>query len=367
MVFFRCLCSPLRKVIEGMLMKMWKESLGLIVGVSLALATTAGGTIVNEEEFKTLCGFVSLTQRINSSLQLKGKSAVNVASLQKKVNDILFGANAENVNEIGWKRYREMDCGQDSGGRVSLAGEALVKDLICLCEGRDGTSPPGDLCYTGNKERYISQTWRSSSNHKNTWSELQNKCESGRIGVPPTRTEFQDKRKRLETGIKKRKGSSGRRYYTYGGNEVSEPNVCDGQETQTNGICVMYPKRPNQDSTRGIKWLSELEDLVERVEEMSKNAITDADTAATTTTSTETDTNTNTRTKRSPRENSPTKGSGEPQKNGNTNTQTTTSATATETTGTTTRPPEEQRSFAEINSRSPWIFLFLLLYKPFHH
>nr|ARB50830.1 variant surface glycoprotein [Trypanosoma brucei] len=337
-----------------MLMKMWKESLGLIVGMSLALATAAGGSIVNEEEYKTLCGFVSLTQQINSSLEIKGKSGVNVASLQKKVNDILFGANVDDVSKMNWGVYRELDCGQDSGGRVALAGVTLVKDLLCLCEGRDGTSPPGDLCYTGNNKRYNSQTWGSSTNHKNTWSELQNKCASGRSGVPPTRTEFQGMRITFETGIKERKRSGGHGYYTYGGNKDKVLSVCDGQESETNGICVMYPEGSDKESTIGIKWLSELEDLVERVEEMRKNANADTDTAATTTTKPTTDTNTNT--KPSTRENSPAKGSDEPQKNGNPNARTTTSTSTAETTGTMTRPPEEQRSFAKIISQSLWIF-----------
>nr|APD73625.1 variant surface glycoprotein 1125.1415 [Trypanosoma brucei] len=342
-----------------MLMKMWKESLGLIVCMSLALATAAGGSIVNEEEYQTLCKFVILTQRINSSLEMKGKSGVNVASLQKKVNDILFGANVDDVTNMKWGALRQVDCGQDNEYRPFLAGETLVKDLFCLCEVVGVQPPPKDLCFTAKKERYNSETWRSSSNHKKTWSELQNKCESGRSGVPPTRTEFQDNRKRLETGIKKRRSSGGREYYTYGGNKDKVLSVCDGQESETNGICVVYPALPNQGTTSGIKWLSELEGLVERVEEMSKNANADADTAATTTTKpithTETDTNTNTQTKRSPGENSPAKGSDEPQKNGNPNARTTTSTTAAETTGT-TRPPEEQKSFAKINSRSLLIF-----------
>ncbi|RHW70628.1 variant surface glycoprotein [Trypanosoma brucei equiperdum] len=343
-----------------MLMKMWKESLGLIVCMSLALATAAGGSIVNEEEYQTLCKFVILTQRIRYWLKgMVGKSEAEVLSLQKKVNDILFGTGISDVTKMNWQPHREMDCGQDNPGKPFWAGETLVKDLLCLCERRNQQSPPGDLCYTAKKERYNSETWRSSSNHKKTWSELQNKCESGRSSVPPTRTEFQDNRKRLETGIKKRRSSGGREYYTYGGNKDKVLSVCDGQESETNGICVVYPALPNQGTTISIKWLSELEGLVERVEEMSKNANTDADTAATTTTKpithTETDTNTNTQTKRSPGENSPAKGSDEPQKNGNPNARTTTSTTAAETTGT-TRPPEEQKSFAKINSRSLLIF-----------
>ncbi|RHW70448.1 Trypanosomal VSG domain containing protein [Trypanosoma brucei equiperdum] len=343
---------------------MWKESLGLIV--VMALTAPVSGVeqeIINEEEYKTFCGFFGLIQRINSSLEIKEKSGVSVASLQKKVNNILFGANVDDVSNMKWEFYRELDCGQDNPGRPTVAGRALVQDLICLCDGKEQNPSKDKLCYKENGGNHRSTSWRDPRGHGNTWIRLRNGCRTKRREGAPREDDFKEMKKQLRTRLKTRSDATEGAYYTYGGHKDSGLHTCRGTPTETDGICVMYPRVSHQDNTRGIKWLSELEDLVETVEEMSKNANTDADTAATTTTKpithTETDTNTNTQTKRSPGENSPAKGSDEPQKNGNPNARTTTSATAAETTGT-TRPPEEQKSFVKIISQSLWIFLFLL-------
>ncbi|CBH11483.1 variant surface glycoprotein (VSG)-related,putative [Trypanosoma brucei gambiense DAL972] len=342
-------------------MIMWKKLLGLIVGVvsmTMMPVSCVEQEIVNEDEFKTLCEFVSLAEQINESLKgIKEKSGVKMASLQKRVTDILYGTGVSHVDKMVWKRYRGQDCGEDNRDRPAVAGKALVKDLLCLCEGRDGRSTLKDICYTGNDKRYNSAKWEDSVHHKNTWNELQNKCERGRSEGVPTRTEFQGMRKRLETRIKERKRSGGRGNYIYGGNKDDAPTLCDGQESQTNGICVMYPEGSEEDSTIGIKWLGELKDLVEEVEEMSKSASTHTEPTTKPTTGTKADTNRDTRTKRNPKESSPTERSDEPQKNGNPNTQT---ATSTETALTTARPPEEQKSSSKIILQFLRIFLFLL-------
>lgn len=164
---------------------MWKKLLGLIVGVASMMMMTPVSCveqdIVNEDEFKTLCEFVSLAERINESLKgIKEKSGAKMASLQKRVTDILFGTGVSHVDKMMWKWYRGQDCGENNRVRPAVAGKALVKDLLCLCERTDGLhSTPEHLCYRENKKRNNSGNWQTPTNSKNMWSELQNKFEKG--------------------------------------------------------------------------------------------------------------------------------------------------------------------------------------------
>nr|APD73895.1 variant surface glycoprotein 1125.1766 [Trypanosoma brucei] len=292
-------------------MIMCKKLLGLIVGVASMMmmitpVSCVEEEIVNEGEFKTLCDFVSLTQRISSSLELIEKSGVSVSFLQKKVTDILFGTGIGDVSKMKWQPHRDMDCGSNSGNRAFWAGEALVKDLLCLCERTDGLhSPPEHLCYRGNKKRNNADNWKTPMNRKNTWNVLQNKCKKGGIEGAPTRTELQDMRKQLEAGIKKRNDSHHGEYCIYGGDKAKTLRICDGHRTETNGICVLYPRGTDGDNASGIEWLNNLKDLVKKVEKINQSNHGDMDAEA--------DTN-NTNTKPSTEGGSPTERSDEPKK-----------------------------------------------------
>nr|APD73659.1 variant surface glycoprotein 1125.1457 [Trypanosoma brucei] len=339
---------------------MWKKTAALIACLFLVMkhVPSAEEGIVNEEEFKTLCEFVSLAERINVSLEgMRGNPGVDATSLQQKVKSILFGAGISDVSQMEWKVHREMDCGSNSEDPRFLAGETLVKDLVCLCEVTGLHSAPDHLCYRGRTKRHNVDNWKSPTDRKNTWNELQNKCKKGGIEGAPTRTEFQDMRKQLEAGIKKRNDSHHGEYCIYGGDKTKTLRICDGRRTETNGICVMYPKLPNQGSAGGIKWLKKLEDLVKKVAKMNKDETASRRTEPSTDAEPNMEKKPKSNTKRSTGENSPAKGTEGPQKDGNTNAQATSS---TKTGSTTARPPEEQKSPAKMILQSIWMFFFLL-------
>nr|CAQ57415.1 variant surface glycoprotein (VSG, atypical) [Trypanosoma brucei brucei] len=338
-------------------MTMCKKLLGFIVGVASMMMITPVSSveeeIVNEGEFKTLCDFVSLTQRINESLRgMEEKSGVSVSFLQKKVTDVLFGTGIGDVSKMKWQPHRDMDCGSNTGNRAFWAGEALMKDLLCLCERTDGLhSSPEHLCYRGRTKRHNADNWQSPTNRKNTWNELQNKCKKGGIEGAPTRTEFQDMRKQLEAGIKKRNDSQHGEYCIYGGEKAKTLRICDGRRTETNGICVLYPRGPDGDNASGIEWLNKLERLVKNVEKINQSNHGDMDA--------EEDTN-NTNSNTGTGENSPAERSHESRENDETqNTQATTTS-ETQTGLITARPPEEQKSSVKIILQFVWVFLFLL-------
>nr|ARB50879.1 variant surface glycoprotein [Trypanosoma brucei] len=252
-----------------------------------------------------------------------------------------------------WGVHREQDCGQDSVTQQTEGGKALVRDLVCLCERGNLQPPHNDLCYAGNSGVYQSNKWQDPLNGRKTWNRLETVCTTGRGNAMPIGAEFRGKKKQF----KERKEGNAREYlYTYGGHTNSGLQTCNGFTTSTDGICVMYQRGSDQDSTIGIKWLNNLEDLVKKVEEMSKSASTRAEPTTATKTDTNTDTRTRPNTKPSTEGGSPTERSDEPKKNGNPNTQT---AISTETGATTARPPEEQKSSAKIILQSIWVFFFL--------
>nr|ARB50736.1 variant surface glycoprotein [Trypanosoma brucei] len=342
---------------------MWKKTAALIACLFLVMkhVPSAEEGIVNEEEFKTLCEFVGLAERINVSLEgMRGNPGVDATSLQQKVKSILFGAGISDVSQMEWGFHRELDCGRDSEDRPFLGGETLVKDLVCLCEVTGLQRPGKDLCYAGNSKWYDSAVWRGSASHESTWDDSRNKCKMRHTEGLPTQTEFQEKRKRFETGIKGCQSSSGREYYTYGGDKTKTLSVCDGQESQTNGICVMYPKLPNQGSAGGIKWLTNLEDLVKTVEKMNKDETASRRTEPSTDAEPNMEKGPKPNTKRSTGENSPAERSDESRENDETqNTQATTTS-ETQTGLITARPPEEQKSSVKMILQSIWMFFFLL-------
>nr|AGH60516.1 variant surface glycoprotein 1595 [Trypanosoma brucei] len=255
-------------------MKLWKKLLGLIVGVvsmTIMPVSSVEQDIVNEDEFKTLCEFVGLTERINELLRgMEGNSGVSVSSLQKKVTDILYGTGVSAVNEMRWNRHREMDCGQDNRVKPASAGRALVQDIICLCDGRDQKPSKKDLCYKESGEHRRYTYWWDSQGHGNTWSHLRNGCKTERGGSAPKEAVFKELKRQLQAGLKTYPGGNESAYYTYGGHTNSGLQTCNGFTTSTDGICVMYQRGSDQDSTIGIKWLNNLEDLVKKVEEMRK-------------------------------------------------------------------------------------------------
>nr|APD75806.1 variant surface glycoprotein 1125.5782 [Trypanosoma brucei] len=248
---------------------MWKISAGLFVAMFLMFPHVSGSQkdIVNEDEFKTLCGFVSLTEQINELLErMKGKLGVDVTSLQIKAKDILFGANVDDVNKMLWKVHREMDCGQDSGNPRTRGGEALVRDLICLCEGTDRQSPPRGLCYEGNTRTVSPGKWDNAKSREGTWDVLKNKCAAGRGESLPIEIEFRKKKEKLKERIRDRADrSQGEHLYTYGGGKEYGLQTCNGAESDNDGICVMYPRGSHGDNARGIEWLKKLEDLVKKL------------------------------------------------------------------------------------------------------
>nr|APD73896.1 variant surface glycoprotein 1125.1767 [Trypanosoma brucei] len=340
---------------------MWKKSAGLFVAMFLMFSHVSGSQkdIVNEEEFKVLCEFVRLTERISKWVEgIGGKSEVDVTLLKERTTDILFGTGVNDVNGMTWKYYRQLDCGRDSGGLTDIAGEALVKDLICLCEGMDGQPNLEDLCYAGNAKRHKSNMWNGPDNHRKTWDDLRSKCTTGRGKSVPTETELQENKKRLQGLIKARKeGNVGDHLYTYGGGKDRGLHTCSGVGTESDGICVLYRKGPGLDNASGIKWLGNLEKLVKEVEKMNKEESTGGSTKPSTDGKPSMEKKPKPNTKPTTGENSPAKGSERPQRNGNPNAQTTTS---TETGATTARPPEEQKSSAKIILQSIWVFFFLL-------
>nr|AGH60809.1 variant surface glycoprotein 1903 [Trypanosoma brucei] len=254
---------------------MWKKLLGLVLGVTLVLTYVSGAEqgILNEDEFKILCEFVSFVGQISDSLEtMKGKSKADVASVQKRVKDILFGANVDDVNKMLWKVHREMDCGQESGNQRTHGGKALVRDLICLCEGTNRQPNLKDLCYTGNARKFSSQEWPTTQKHRSTWDDLRSRCITGSGKGVPSETEFHENKVQFRMRIKKRKNSDGREHlYTYGGGKEYGLHTCNGAESENDGICVLYPRGSNEDNASGIEWLNKLEDLVKEVEEMSKD------------------------------------------------------------------------------------------------
>ncbi|RHW74409.1 variant surface glycoprotein [Trypanosoma brucei equiperdum] len=342
---------------------MWKKSVELAVGVTLVMTyvSSVEQAILNAKEFQTLCGFVSLTERISGLLDMKGNSGVDVLLLQKKVKDILFGTGIGDVNKMSWQLYRQLDCGQDSWPPRTRGGEALARDLICLCEGTYQQSPAGGLCYAGNIKQYDFNTWGRSENHRNTWSSLKSECTREHGEGLLAEGELQEMKKQLKERLKERKDmrTSAREgtFYTYGGGKEYGLHVCDGYPTDSNGICVLYPKGSDGDNASGIEWLNKLEDLVKKVEKMNKDESAGGNTKPSTDGKPSMEKKPKSNTKPSTGENSPAKGLEGPQKDGNPNAQTTTS---TEKDATTTRPPEEQKSSSKIILQFVWIFLFWL-------
>nr|AGH60521.1 variant surface glycoprotein 1600 [Trypanosoma brucei] len=351
---------------------MWKKLLGLIVGVvsmTMMPVSSVEQNILNEGEFKTLCGFVSLTERINELLRgMEGNSGVSVSSLQKKVTDILYGTGVSAVNEMRWNRHREMDCGQDNRVKPASAGRALVQDIICLCDGRDQKPSKKDLCYKESGEHRRYTYWWDSQGHGNTWSHLRNGCKTERGGSAPKEAVFKELKRQLQAGLKTYPGATESAYYTYGGHMNSGLHTCRGTPTETDGICLLYRRVSDGDNASGIEWVGKLEDLVKQVEEISRSANTGADTNINSNTNagrgTGTDSNTSPSTKPSTSDSLPVRESHRSTQNGAPNTQATIS---TETGLTTTRPPEEQKSSTKIISRSLWIISFLLFYRLPHH
>nr|AAX70776.1 variant surface glycoprotein (VSG), putative [Trypanosoma brucei] len=341
---------------------MWKNLLGLIVGVVSMVMTPASCVeqeIVNEGEFKTLCEFVSLTQRISSSLEVKGKSGVNMASLQKMVTDVLFGTDIDDVNNMKWEFYRQKDCGQDSGTQQTEGGKALVRDLVCLCERSNLQPPHNNLCYAGNSGVYQSNKWQDPFNRGKTWNRLQTVCAAERGNSMPTEAEFREKKKQFKERIKERKGNAREHLYTYGGGKEYGLQTCSGTPTQNDGICVLYPRGSDGDNASGIKWLVELERLVKEVEKITKDEGTSKHTKPSSDGEPSMDAKPNSNLKPSTEGGSPTERSDEPRENRNPDAQTTTT-TETQTGLTTPRPPEEQKSSAKIILQSIWVFLFWL-------
>nr|APD75386.1 variant surface glycoprotein 1125.5268 [Trypanosoma brucei] len=340
-------------------MIMCKKLLGLIVGVvsmTMMLVSSVEEEIVNEGEFKTLCDFVSLTQRISSSLELIEKSGVSVSFLQKKVTDVLFGTGIGDVSKMKWQPHRDMDCGQDNRVKPASAGRALVQDTICLCDGRDQKPPKKNLCYKESGEHRRYTYWWDSQGHGNTWSHLRNGCKTERGGSAPKEAVFKELKRQLQAGSKTYPGATESAYYTYGGRTNFGLHTCRGTPTETDGICLLYRRVSDGDNASGIEWVGELEDLVKQVEEISRSANADTDTNI--------NSNTSPNTKPSTSDSLPVRESHRSTQNGAPNTQATIS---TETGLTTTRPPEEQKSSAKIISRSLWILSFLLFYRLPHH
>ncbi|AAZ11138.1 variant surface glycoprotein (VSG)-related, putative [Trypanosoma brucei brucei TREU927] len=340
---------------------MWKKSVESIVGVSLVMTcvSSAEQDILNVKEFQTLCGFVSLTEQINELLErMKGKLGVDVTSLQIKAKDILFGANVDGVNKMLWKVHREMDCGQDSGNQRTHGGKALVRDLICLCEGTNRQPDLKDLCYTGNVRKVNSQEWPTTQKHRSTWDDLRSRCITGSGKGVPSETEFHENKVQFRMRIKKRKNSDGRQhFYTYGGGKEYGLHTCNGAESENDGICVLYPRGSNEDNASGIEWLNKLEDLVREVEEMSKDESASGSTKPRAEGKPSMEKNPKPNTVPSTGDNSPAKGTEGPQNDGNPNAQATTSS---EKDATTTRPPEEQKSSSKTILQFLRIFLFWL-------
>nr|APD75375.1 variant surface glycoprotein 1125.5254 [Trypanosoma brucei] len=340
---------------------MWKKVATLIVSVFLVAShvSRSDQVLVNGKEFKTLCEFVGLTERINELLdKVKEKSEANVAPLQKRVKDILFGTDIGNANEMSWQPYRQLDCGQDSGNQRTHGGKALVRDLICLCEGTNRQPNLRDLCYAGNVRKVNSQEWPTTQKHRSTWDDLRNRCITGSGKGVPSETEFHEKKVQFGMRIKKRKNSDGREHlYTYGGGKEYGLHTCNGAESENDGICVLYPRGSNEDNASGIEWLNKLEDLVKEVEKMNKDESAGGNTKPSTDGKASMEKKPKPNTKPSTGENSPAKGTEEPQKDGNPNAQTTTSP---EKDATTARPPEEQKSSSKIILQFLWIFLFWL-------
>nr|APD75372.1 variant surface glycoprotein 1125.5249 [Trypanosoma brucei] len=340
---------------------MWKKVATLIVSVFLVVShvSRSDPVLVNGKEFKTLCEFVGLTERINELLdKVKEKSEANVAPLQKRVKDILFGTDIGNSNEMSWQPYRQLDCGQDSGTTHTQGGKALARDIVCLCEGEGQQAPPGGLCYTGNANKISRSGWNNAETRGSTWNVLKNKCAGGREETAPTKSEFRARKKQLKGHIKERKdGKATEHLYTYGGGKGKGLHTCNGAKSENDGICVMYPRGSDEDNASGIEWLKKLEDLVGEVEEMNKDESASGSTKPSTDGKPSMEKKPKPNTKPSTGENSPAERSDESRENRNPNTQTTTS---TETGLTTTRPPEEQKSSTKIILQSIWVFLFLL-------
>ncbi|CBH10871.1 variant surface glycoprotein (VSG)-related [Trypanosoma brucei gambiense DAL972] len=328
-------------------MKVWK-TVRFIVGAVLVMAdaSNAEGSLANEREFATLCGFVSLTHQIRESVyKVREKSEVDVILLQKKVADILFGTGISDVGSMKWQQYRQQDCGQDSGGRTFPGGETLVKDLICLCDGTDLQPRRDALCYAENTEQSRYTGWKNTLNHEKTWSRLQGKCEADHREGTPTRAEFENKKEQLRSGIKGRKDKEGT-YYTYGGNAKNGLQICNGiATTEADGICVLYKRGSDGDNTSGIEWLNKLEELVKIVEGMDQSTNSDAKTVV------------ETETKEKPKENPPSGRRDESTQGGSRYTPT---ATSTEANVSPARPAGEQKSYSQVIS-IPLRVLFSLI------
>nr|APD73661.1 variant surface glycoprotein 1125.1459 [Trypanosoma brucei] len=337
---------------------MWEKPAALIVSLFLVIkhVSSAEKGIVNGEEFAILCEFVSFTEGINEALErMKGEMEAEATSLQEKVKGILFGTGVTDINKMTWEAHRELDCGQDSGNERTRGGEALIKDIICLCE-RNENQQRENLCYGENKKQYQSTGWKDSKSHEKLWKDLETKCKVGHRKRLPADGEFQGKKRQLKTRVKKRTDNK-QTYYTYGGHTSSGLQTCRGTPTQSDGICVLYPRGSDGDNASGIKWLGDLEDLVKKVEKMNKDESTGGNTKPSTIGKPSMEQKPKSNTKPSTGENSPAKGSEGPQSNENTNAQTTKS---TETNTTTMRPPEEQKSPAKTILLSLWIFFFAI-------
>nr|AGH60659.1 variant surface glycoprotein 1747 [Trypanosoma brucei] len=296
---------------------MWKKSVELAVGVTLVMTyvSSVEQAILNAKEFQTLCGFVSLTERISGLLDMKGNSGVDVLLLQKKVKDILFGTGIGDVGKMNWGYYREMDCGRDSGNPRTRGGEALVRDLICLCEGTDRQSPPRGLCYEGNTRTVSPGKWDNAEAHRNTWSSLKSECTRERGESLPIEIEFRKKKEKLKERIRDRADrSQGEHLYTYGGGKEYGLQTCNGAESDNDGICVMYPRGSHGDNASGIEWLKKLEDLVKEVEKMNKDESAGGNPKPSTDGQPSMEKKPKSNTKPSTGENSPAKGTEGPQK-----------------------------------------------------
>nr|APD75391.1 variant surface glycoprotein 1125.5273 [Trypanosoma brucei] len=336
---------------------MWSESVRYTVALVFAVVdvSTAEESIVNMEEFKMLCGFVRLTERINELLgKMEGTSGPNMDPLKKKVNEILFGTGISDVSKLTWNLYRDLDCGRGNGLAAAPAGKSLVKDLVCLCDGNDQKSTIKIICYAGNVKQTGSARWRNGEGHEKLWKTMQSKCDTGLREGMPTVAEFQEK-KQLKERVRRYTDTSGREHhYIFGGGKDRGLHTCNGAATESDGICVMYPRGTDEDNASGIEWLSKLETLRSEVATVEERAYSNAHPQTKETSKKEkSDRSTPSKTE-GPHTTARTDGSTQ---NERPNAQRNTTATTSDMTNNTKRPPEEQRSCTIVASRPVTLFL----------
>ncbi|CBH09783.1 variant surface glycoprotein (VSG)-related,putative [Trypanosoma brucei gambiense DAL972] len=230
--------------------------------------------ILNENEFKTLCGFVNLTFEIQK-LASEGKptlGGLKPESVNESVNTILYGNKGS--TEIGFEgeNDRKDYCGDRQNRAHKYAGKSLIKDILCLCKphkkpGKDGAGAE-DLCFSGNKWYKGGEVWSNKEQAKQHWEKIRLHCNQ----LPKREQHIQNQLYHLKEKVQavlrtatEKKGRESDQNIRLGGHQATEVKQCSATTGKGNSVCLMYNITSGTLTNHSIPWLKHLEELAEKI------------------------------------------------------------------------------------------------------